>query len=104
MHDVLPRLATMAVLLVVLAGCGNKPAARQKPVSAQEWKRVIRDAYDGRIDHPHRCVAVRKAIAHIPHDNINFGAPGSPSGAMLRLEKRVCEIRRLQRQASATRP
>ncbi|HXG72237.1 MAG TPA: hypothetical protein VNJ04_16625 [Gemmatimonadaceae bacterium] len=37
------------------------------PVSGREWKAVIGDWYDnGTIDTPHRCAAVRVAIAHIP--------------------------------------
>jgi hypothetical protein len=36
------------------------------PVSGREWKRVLNDWYDGRIDQWHRCAAVREAIRHLP--------------------------------------
>jgi hypothetical protein len=36
------------------------------PVTGLEWKRVLNDWYDGRIDQWHRCAAVREAIRHLP--------------------------------------
>jgi hypothetical protein len=32
------------------------------------WKAVINDWFDGGIDHPHSCAAVKAAIAHLPMD------------------------------------
>lgn len=39
------------------------------PVSGREWKLVLNDWYDGRIDEWHRCAAVREAIRHLPIDD-----------------------------------
>jgi hypothetical protein len=92
----MPRLLRVVALplsLVLLAGCGGKSTARQRPVTPQEWKAVIRDSYDGRIDRSYRCAAVREAIERIPHDTAYYGAPGSASGAMLAFEKRTCKRR-----------
>jgi hypothetical protein len=36
------------------------------PVSGREWKLVLNDWYDGRVDHWHRCAAVREAVRHLP--------------------------------------
>ncbi len=57
-----------AVIVAVLGlvGCRDQPAPRPRPVTAAEWKAVIQDAYDARIDRRHRCAAVRKAIARLP--------------------------------------
>jgi hypothetical protein len=44
------------------AGCGGSGADVQQPVTPREWKSVIRDSYDGKIDPPHRCAAVHEAI------------------------------------------
>jgi hypothetical protein len=60
---------TGLTLALVLAGCGESPAVKHpQPVTPSEWKSVIRDSYDGRIDYPHRCAAVREAIRHLPVD------------------------------------
>jgi hypothetical protein len=63
-----------------------------RPVTPGEWKSVIRDWYDGRFDHRHRCSAVREAIRHLPFD--------PPVGSTIvadfaALERSVCS-RRLQ--------
>jgi hypothetical protein len=63
--------------------------AHERRLTPSEWKSVIRDSYDGKIDHPYRCAAVGEAIERIPHDMTYFGAPGSASGALLAFEKRV---------------
>jgi hypothetical protein len=38
-------------------------------VSSLEWKEVVNDWYDGKIDQWHRCAAVREAIRHLPVDS-----------------------------------
>jgi hypothetical protein len=38
------------------------------PAAPAEWKAVLEDWYDGRIDDWHRCAAVRAAIRHLPID------------------------------------
>jgi hypothetical protein len=65
------RLLVIAPFVVVATGCGH---GRDRPVTASdlrrvtpaEWKSVIRDSYDGHMDHPHSCAAVEVAIAHLP--------------------------------------
>lgn len=71
------RVAALLALVLALAGCGHggegsaaasKPV-EVRPVSADEWKAVLRDWYDhGRVARRHRCAAVRAAIAHLPVD------------------------------------
>jgi hypothetical protein len=54
-----------------VAGCrGSGTEQSQRPVTPSEWKSVIRDYYDGRIDQWHRCDAVREARRRIPQDLI----------------------------------
>jgi hypothetical protein len=60
--------------------------AVSQPITPREWKSVIRDSYDGKIDHPHRCAAVRAAYEHVPHDNTYATVPG----VLLAFEKKVC--------------
>ncbi len=36
------------------------------PVTAHEWRAVLDDLRDGRMDSWHRCAAVRIAIGHLP--------------------------------------
>jgi hypothetical protein len=50
------------VLLVALL-CGCSSAS-----SGPEWKAVIRDALDGRLDHNWSCSSLRAAVAHLPQD------------------------------------
>jgi len=79
-------------LTLIRAAQHERPAGvSARPVTPREWKSGIRDSYDGKIDHPHRCAAVHEAIERIPHDTIYFGAPGSASGALLAFEKKACE-------------
>jgi hypothetical protein len=40
--------------------------APHRRTSSLNWKSVIRDWYDGTIDHWHSCAAVREAIKHLP--------------------------------------
>jgi hypothetical protein len=40
----------------------------QPPVTAAEWKSVLRDAYDGQMNHHHSCDAVQAAVTHLPRD------------------------------------
>jgi hypothetical protein len=47
----------------LLTAAGLHPGG---PLSGLEWKLVLNDWYDGRIDHWHRCPAVREAIRHLP--------------------------------------
>jgi hypothetical protein len=79
-----------ASIALLAAGCGSEGTPPQRPVSPREWKSVIRDSYDGRIDDPHRCVAVREAIDRIPHDMTYFGSPGSTSGILLSYADTIC--------------
>jgi hypothetical protein len=56
-------------LALLGAGHASAPAGRPAAVpSGSHWKLVIRDAYDGRLDHHHSCAAVRAANARIPVD------------------------------------
>jgi hypothetical protein len=82
----------VALPLAVLAGCGHGSGSRahvttvQPPVTAAVWKSVLRDGYDGHMNHQHSCAAVEAAIAHLPHDMVSCGL-------CLRLdayERRVC--------------
>ncbi len=88
------RLAAVvgSTLALLVAGCGGSQTsrARERGVTPSEWKSVIRDSYDGKIDHPYRCAAVHEAIERVPHDTTYFGAPGTASGALIAFEKRVC--------------
>src|SRR4051794_25417201 len=57
--------ASLAAALLLAAGCGHDAARR--PVTAAEWKAVIRDwVPDRRFDRDHSCAAVREAVAHLP--------------------------------------
>jgi hypothetical protein len=53
----------VAALLValLLCGCSSAPAG-------PEWKAVIRDALDGRLDRSWSCSSLRAAVAHLPQD------------------------------------
>jgi hypothetical protein len=83
-----PYLCTASASLALLvAGCGGSGADVQRPVSPREWKSVIRDWYDGRFDHPHRCAAVREAIKHLPIDPPAFSTVREDFNAY---EKAVC--------------
>jgi hypothetical protein len=69
----------VALPLVVLAGCGHGSGSRahvttvQPPVTAAVWKSVLRDGYDGHMNHHHSCAAVKAAVAHLPHDMVHCG-------------------------------
>ena len=52
--------------LAVLRIAGIHPV--RGPASSHEWKAVLKDWYDGRIDEWHRCAAVYEAIRHLPMD------------------------------------
>jgi hypothetical protein len=73
------RIAVARALasVLLLAGCGQQqprghatyglagPPGAATRNSA--WKKVINDWwFDGGIDHPHSCAAVREAVAHLP--------------------------------------
>jgi hypothetical protein len=72
-------------LVLLVSGCGHSRDDRTA-VSPSEWKAVVRDSYDGRIDKPHRCAAVREAFERIPHDVTGSSIPD----LLLAYEKRVC--------------
>jgi hypothetical protein len=59
------RRTLIALLVLTLTGCGGS-SPPPKPVSGREWKAVLNDWYDGRMDGRHRCAAVREAIRHLP--------------------------------------
>jgi hypothetical protein len=86
------RLVVFGTSMTLLfAGCGSRSGVEQtRPARPIEWKSAIRDAYDGQINHQYKCPVVREAIARIPHDSTNYGAPGSVSGALLEYEQKVC--------------
>jgi hypothetical protein len=57
----------VAVLLVtLLSGCSGAS-------TGPEWKAVIRDAYDGRLDRNWSCSSLRAAVAHLPQDVAAYG-------------------------------
>jgi len=80
------RLVLAAFIALLATGCRCESTAPQRPVTPSEWKSVIRDSYDGKIDHAYRCAAVQAAYVHIPHDNTYSGIPG----VLLAFEKKVC--------------
>src|SRR5437016_3404357 len=45
-------IAVSASVAMLPPGCGGSDAKSQRPVTPSEWKSVIRDSYDRRIDHP----------------------------------------------------
>ena len=49
------------LLLTLLTGCSGASAGPQ-------WKAVIRDASDGRLDRNWTCSSLRAAVAHLPQD------------------------------------
>jgi hypothetical protein len=55
-----------AVLVALLCGCSSTSAG-------PEWKAVIRDAFDGRLDHSWSCSSLRAAVAHLPQDVAAYG-------------------------------
>lgn len=64
-----PSRVTLAVAVVACSACGGAKVAHvSRPVPAAAWKAVIRDWYDGGIDHRHSCAAVEAAIHHLPVD------------------------------------
>jgi hypothetical protein len=84
-----------AALLFLIVGCTDKHsrASDQRNVhplmvrtsSNEPWTKVIRDMYDGRIEHQHSCAAVRSAIAHLPEGPIT-----GPPPILLAYERKVC--------------
>jgi hypothetical protein len=76
------------MLLLIVAGCGgHERHFVSHPPPATPWRSVINDWYDGRIDQPHSCGAVRTAIRHLP------ASPDTTSTAKQDLEayaKTVC--------------
>ena len=92
------RAALGAVVVsLVLTGCFDDnsgepsvPSAAASDVSTQisdaEWKAVINDWYvDGRIDEPHRCVAIQEAIDQLPTRDYS-----SAYADLLRHERQAC--------------
>jgi hypothetical protein len=69
----------VALPLAVLAGCGHGSDSRahttavQPPVTAAEWKSVLRDGNDGHMNHQHSCAAVEAAVARLPHNMVYCG-------------------------------
>jgi hypothetical protein len=55
-----------AVLVALLCGCSSASAG-------PEWKAVIRDAFDGRLDRSWSCSSLRAAVAHLPQDVAAYG-------------------------------
>jgi hypothetical protein len=55
------RWIAALVVLLALSGCSSASAG-------PEWKAVIRDALDGRLDRSWSCRSLRAAIAHLPED------------------------------------
>jgi hypothetical protein len=54
-------------LALIRAAKRNPPDPTQAHhVTGREWKNLINDWYDGRIDHWYRCAVVREAIKHLP--------------------------------------
>lgn len=64
------RPASIERLRIALVRAAERahPPPPPRPVTGREWKNVIDDWYDGRIDHWHRCATVREAIRHLPTD------------------------------------
>jgi hypothetical protein len=94
------RVAAVSALIaaaLAVGGCGSPanlardvrtstaPAVRQS-----EWKSVIRDAYDGLVEHAHPCAAVREAVRHLPPDRT---FTGQPEEAILAYERAACQHR-----------
>ena len=50
-----------ALLVTLLSGCSGTSVG-------PEWKAVVRDAYDGRLDRNWSCSSLRAAVAHLPQD------------------------------------
>jgi hypothetical protein len=69
-------LAAILGTLTILTGCSasHSSVERSQPVTPAEWKSVIRDAYDGKMNHRHRCRAIQLAIQHLPIDALG-GVP-----------------------------
>jgi hypothetical protein len=59
-----PEIERLRLALLRAAGLHARPG----PASSHEWKAVLMDWYDGRIDDWHRCAAVYAAIRHLPMD------------------------------------
>lgn len=62
----------LRLALVRGAERGHPVPTAQRPVAGREWKSLINDWYDGRIDHWYRCAVVREAIKHLPQDPPTF--------------------------------
>ena len=60
------RLAVLAMLLALLAGCGSADN-RQLAVSV-DGRAVLEDAYDGRLDRDWSCGSLRAAVDRLPVD------------------------------------
>jgi hypothetical protein len=56
-------------IALVRAAAETHPLPQSRTVTGREWKSLIDDWYDGRIDGWYRCAVVRVAIAHPPMDN-----------------------------------
>jgi hypothetical protein len=63
-----PEIERLRRALLAAAGLHPPPG----PVSGREWKSVLNDWYDGRIDDWHRCAAVREAVRHLPMDDMIY--------------------------------
>jgi hypothetical protein len=56
----------LRVALIRAAERKHPEPRRERPVTGREWKSLINDWYDGRIDDWYRCAVVREAIKHLP--------------------------------------
>jgi hypothetical protein len=83
------HVALALVTVTLLAGCRKADdAAATRPVTGKEWTVVIADWYDnGRFDQRPRCVAVRRALGHLPSRSPDFQSLHRDFAA---LEVRVC--------------
>lgn len=57
------RVAGIALLLVLAAGCGG---GARHPAVSRDGKAVLRDAYDGRLDRSWSCGSLRAAVRRLP--------------------------------------
>jgi hypothetical protein len=62
----------------------SKPA---HAITPEEWKAVLNDWYDGRMDLWHSCAAVRDAMKHLPVDSPVYS---SARDDLLSYERAVC--------------
>jgi hypothetical protein len=72
------------VVILVMTGCSHKRSSQGEPINVRPsvvtgsvaWRRVLADfAADGRLNHTYRCNALTAAVAHLPDDGPEIGAP-----------------------------